>query len=850
MDNNKKRNIIFTVLAALLLAVVAIIFFAPADFEGKVLQQADIRQGIANGQEAKEYYEATGETTRWTGSLFSGMPTFQISPSYTANKMLDWVQGLYTLWLPSPANLLFGLMLGFFIMCLCMGARWYNALFGAVAWGFSTYFIIIIGAGHIWKFLTLMYVPPVIGGMALCYRGRYWGGAALTALFTALQVGSNHPQMTYYFLYVMVALVIAWFLAAIMQKTLKRWVIATLCVVGAGGLGVCANLASLYSSYEYSKETIRGKSTDLTVDGITPTTEGLDHDYITQWSYGVDETFSLLVPNVKGGASLKPVGGDMYPKSVIETDAAQKAFLTPQEQQFAAYFMQYFGDQPMTNGPVYVGAFVLVLAILAMFVVDGPRLGIIKWALFAVSILAILLAWGHNFDGFTTFFIDNVPFYNKFRTPSSMLVVVEFCIPLLAVMALSKMMKTKDFLYRYGTTFYVITGLAAAICIVGWISPSIFGEPWSASEMTFLNQNGILSDPNYAKALDTIATARLSLVSSDCLRSLLFIILGFLVCYLYLKKAFSQKAVFACALTTVVLIDLFTVNKRYVDYDNFTSPMDQEMAFTPTEADLQILQDTAMNYRVLDVDHFTEARSSYFHKTIGGYHAAKLTRYNDLIDKQILNNNPAVINMLNGKYIINKDQAIPNPEAFGNAWLVDKVNYVDNSDAEMKALDSTDLRRQAVADRKFEKTLGASGAVQPGDTIFETSYAPNRLTYSATSKNGGVAVFSEIFFPWGWEATVDGQPVEIGRVNYVLRAINLPAGHHTVEFTFRPKNLEATNTLGAVSVGIIYLICLLALCYIFVWPKVRHRFRKEGVIEETKIIDSNDGSPTDNSKKN
>lgn len=832
--NKQTRNIIFTVLAALLLAVVAFLFFAPADFEGRVLQQADISQGIANGQEAKAYHEATGETTRWTGSLFSGMPTFQISPSYTSNKMLAWVQGLYTLWLPSPANLLFGLMLGFFIMCLCMRMKWYNALFGAVAWGFSTYFIIIIGAGHIWKFLTLMYVPPVIGGMALCYRGRYWGGAALTALFTALQVGSNHPQMTYYFLYVMGALVLAWLATAIMRRRLKRWIAATLCVIGAGGLGVCANLASLYSSYEYSKETIRGKATELTVDGAAPVEGGLDHDYITQWSYGIDETMTLLVPNVKGGASVKPMGGDMYPKSVIDTEVARQSYMSLPEQQFASQFLQYFGDQPMTNGPVYVGAFVLVLAILALFVVDGTKWGPVKWALLAVSILAILLAWGHNFDGFTTFFIDNVPFYNKFRTPSSMLVVVEFCVPLLATLAIIKMMRTSDFLKRYGATFYAITGIAAAICIIGWLWPGVFGEPWSATEMEFLAKNNIMADPQFANSLNTIAAARLSLVSADCLRSLLFIILGTLVCYLYLKGAYKQKAVLACSLTAVVLIDLFSVNKRYVDYDNFTLPIEQTTAFFPTQADLEILQDTSMNYRVLDIDHLMEARSSYFHKTIGGYHAAKLTRYNDLLEKQIKQGNASVINMLNGKYIINKDKAIPNPDAYGNAWLVSQVNYVDNADAEMKALDHTDLRHTAVADRKFEKTLGTSLATQPGDSIFETSYAPDRLTYSVYSAKGGVAVFSEIYFPWGWEATIDGIPAEIGRVDYVLRALKVPAGHHTIEFTFHPKSLEATNTLGAISVGLIYLLCLLALCFIFLWPRLRHKKEETVEIHEEK----------------
>ena len=809
-----KKGVLYSVLAALLLALVALISFAPADLEGKVLQQADIQQGLANGQEAAAYQAETGEKAYWTNSLFSGMPTFQISPSYSANKMLEWVTKVYTLWLPSPANLLFAMMLGFFIMGLCLKMRWHVALFGAVAWGFSTYFIIIIGAGHIWKFLTLCYIPPMIGGIALCYRGKYLGGAALTALFTALQLGSNHPQMTYYFLFVIGALVIAWLVTAIIEKRLKRWVIASLVALGAGGLGVCANLASLYMSYEYSKETIRGKATELVVEGETPAGDGLSFDYITQWSYGIDETFSLLIPNIKGGASLKPVGGQMAPKSVIYGDKLKDAYLQPQERQFAYYFMEYFGDQPMTNGPVYVGAFVLVLAILAMFVADGKVFTPMKWALFAVSILAIILSWGYHVQPVTEFFINNVPFYNKFRTPSSMLVVVEFCIPLLAAMAVITMMKDpREFMRRFGTTFYTVAGICAFFCFLGWVAPGIYGDPWSAREYEYLMSNGLLTNPMYSNVLRLIEESRLDLVSTDSLRSLIFIILGFLVCFLYLRGAFRGKAMFGCALTAVVLLDLFMVNKRYVDNENFTTPAPSQETFAPTPADLQILQDTAMNYRVLDVDNFDQARSSYFHKTVGGYHAAKLTRYNDLITNQIMQGNPEVINMLNSRYLIRDGNAIFNEEAFGNAWLVDKVNYVSTPNQEMAALDSLPLRTQAVADSRFRALLGSSTPVSPGDTIYETSYAPGRLDYKVTSRLGGVAVFSEIYFPWGWEATIDGKPAEIGRVDYVLRALAVPAGTHHIRFEFHPKRLEATNTLGVISVSLIFLLCLLAIIF-------------------------------------
>lgn len=803
-----KRNQLYTILAALLLAVVAFLFFFPDDMQGNVLQQHDITQGLANGQEGKVFNEQTGESTRWTNSLFSGMPNFQIAPSYSSEGLLGWISKLYTLWLPSPANLLFAMMLGFFIMCLCMKMKWPVALFGAVAWGLSSYFIIIIGAGHIWKFVTLSYIPPTIGGIVLCYRGRYLAGAALTSLFGALQLQSNHPQMSYYFLFVILFLAIAWLWTAIKEKKMKQWTIATACCIGAGVVATAANAASLYNTYEYSKETIRGRSTELQPEpGAPAPTPGADKAYITAWSYGLDETFTLLIPNVKGGATIKPEAGQNVMLTAADTKEADEISLAPEERQFLAQFPQYFGDQPMTNGPVYVGAFVLMLAILAMFVVDGPVATPTKWALFAVSILAIFLSWGHNFMPFTDFFINNVPGYSKFRTVASILVIVEFTIPLLAAMCLVKMINTPDFLAKYQWTFLTVMGGGALICLIGWISPSIFGSAFSIEETDQLTQAGIFSDPRYANVFDAIRKSRLSLVRADALRSLIYIVLGTLVCWLFLKGNIKNPTLFAGCVAVVVLIDLFSVNKRYVNTDSFTEPEGEVAGIVMTDADRQILQDTAMNYRVLDMSGFGDARSSYFHKTIGGYHAAKLTRYNDLIDRQIMKGNPGVLNMLNTKYFMANDQVEMNPEANGNAWFVDRLDYVNTPDEEMNALDSLDTRRVAVADRKFADKLGKASPRTPGDTIFETTYAPNRLTYHARSAKGGVAVFSEVFFPWGWTAAIDGKPVEISRVNYVLRAIPVPAGTHAVEFVFDPDSIHTTETVSVIAVIIIYLLC-------------------------------------------
>lgn len=818
-----KKKYLYPLLSVILLAVVAVVFFAPDDIEGNVLQQHDIMQGVANGQEAKAYEDETGNVTRWTNSLFGGMPNFQIAPTYPANKVLGFIGKAYMLWLPAPANLLFAMMFGFFIMCLCFKFKWYNALFGAIAWGFSSYFIILIGAGHIWKFVTLAYIPPTIGGIALCYRRKYLTGTALAALFGALQLQSNHPQMSYYFIFVIIAMMLAWLCTAIKEKKVKDWAVATVCVIGAGALAVAANSASLYNTYEYAKQTVRGKATDLSPEPGSQATDGMDREAITAWSYGVDETWTLLIPNVKGGATIQPVAGETTLKSLAQTKKANDLTLSPEEYQFLDQFPQYFGDQPMTNGPVYVGAFVLLLAVLALFMVEGPM----KWALFIVSVLAIMLSWGHNFAWLTDIMIDHFPGYNRFRAVSSILVVVEFTIPLLAVMCVKKLIEDPKAFTRNPWVTYSVVGLGALVCLVGALSPSVFGQPFSQTETEQLQAAGAFANPAYHNVVDAIRQTRLSLVRGDCLRSLLFIAMGSAILFLYLKGKLNPT-VMACGIGAVALIDLFSINTRYVNGENFTRPQDNTEAFRMTEADREILKDKS-NYRVLDVTGFSSARSSYFHKTVGGYHAAKLTRYNDLIDKQISKNNQEVLNMLNTKYIMAGEEYQLNPGANGNAWFVSRIDYVDNADREMAALDTIPTKQVAVADKQFEKVLGTARPIVPGDTIYETGYAPDRLTYKATTRNGGVAVFSEIFFPWGWEATVDGKVVPIGRVDYVLRAIRLAPGNHEITFTFDPKSLKVTNGLAMTCVIIIYALCLGALA---VWALRMRRQRKGKVSDQ------------------
>ena len=800
-----KKTTLFTIVAALLLAVVAFMFFFPDAMEGRVLQQHDIQQGLANGHEGQVFQAETGESTRWTNSLFGGMPNFQISPSYPANNLLNWIQSVYMLGLPSPANLLFGMMLGFFILCLCMKMRWSEALFASLAWGFSSYFIIIIGAGHIWKFLTLCYIPPTIGGLVLIYRGKWLAGAAVTSLFSALQLMSNHPQMSYYFMFVMAALALAFLWIAIKGKTVGKWAISTCILAAAGLIGVAANSPSIYNSLEYSKETVRGKATEIAADTDAPAATGMDKAAITAWSYGIDETWSLLIPNVKGGATLKPVAGQNRMLSVAETDMGADRYMSPEELQFVSQFSQYFGDQPMTNGPVYVGAFVLMLAILGMFVVEGKWETPVKWALFAASIFTIMLSWGHNFNALTDFMIDHFPGYNKFRTVSSILVVAEFCIPLLAALCVRQILRTEGFFARNKWTVICVMGCGLAVCLIGWLSPSMFGEPYSEQELSYLREAGVFGNPTYSNVMQGISAGRLSLVSGDSLRSLLFIAMGCVLLLLWDKKIIKNPSAWVCCLSALVIMDLYTVDKRYVDSDNFITAENDEAAFVATDADLAILKDKS-NYRVMDIPGFSSARSSYFHKTIGGYHAAKLTRYNDLIEHQISKGNPYVLNMLNAKYFLSDDTYQVNPDAFGNAWLVDTIDYVATPKEEMDALSGLSNRNTAVADRKFADIIGSPLPIAQGDTIYETSYAPNRLTYKAHLAKGGVAAFSEVYFPWGWKATVNGKETPIGRVNYVLRAMKLPAGDSEIVMTFEPESVTKANTMAMTSVILIYLL--------------------------------------------
>lgn len=833
----KSRRFWGVVASIAVMAIVAFAYFYPDDIDGRVLQQHDMRQGMANGHETQLYQESSGEASRWTNSLFGGMPTFQISPSYPSNSLFDWINTVMGLGLPAPANLLMMMMLGFFILLMAMKMRWYVALIGAIGYGLSSYFVIIIGAGHLWKFITLAYIPPTIAGIVLCYRGRYLTGGALAALFAMMQIASNHIQMTYYFMFVILGFVIACGIIDYRRKEMKRFGIATGVLAAAALLAVTANLPSLYNTYEYSKETIRGGHSELTSPEGAASSDGLDREYIYAYSYGRSETFTLLIPNVKGGATAKPVEGSIAPVTLSGLDDAQD--LAPEDKFMLDYLPQYFGEPEGTNGPVYVGALIVALFLLGCVIVRGPM----KWVLIALTLFSILLALGRNCQWLTDLMIDHMPLYSKFRTPESILVIAEFTMPLLAAMALQKIFSADlDGLWQKMRKPLAITfGITMAICALGFIAPSIFGDAVTEQDKaTSYNISAQMAAADYPDeviemvSLDNpqvyskVKELRLDMVSADSVRSFIIVALGFILLALYMRRKLKAGVV-AAGVGLIVVGDLYMANKRYLDSDSFTeATVSDDDSFPLTAADRTILSDTTMHYRVMDMPRFFSADPSYHHKALGGYHAAKLTRYQDLIERQLAPYKSYydrtgqlmpfnAVDMLNARYYIVTGpdgrtlEPIKNPNAMGNAWLIDRIRYVDTPDQEMDAIEGLDIAGEAVADKKFAEILGQPAAKAPGDTIFLTTYAPNRLTYHVDTKAGGVAVMSEVYFPWGWKATIDGQPAEIGRVNYVLRAVKVPAGSHTVEMVFDPESLHTTTTAAYIAVILIYLALITAV---------------------------------------
>ncbi len=820
---NVLKRFLPDIVAVVLFAVLSFAYFFPADTEGRILYRHDSSAGVGAGQEAGEYYQRTGERTRWTNALFSGMPTYQSAPSYNSTDLLSSVINAYHLWLPENVWYVFVYLLGFYILLRAFDFRWYLAALGSVMWAFSTYFLIIIAAGHIWKVWALAYLPPLIAGIVLAYRGKYLWGLIVTAIFTAFEVNANHVQMTYYYLFIIFFMILAYLAEAIREKRLSHFLKATaVCFVGAL-VGVMVNISNLYHTWEYSKESMRSKSELVKENTANQTSSGLDRDYITQWSYGIGETWTLLVPNAKGGAS-QPL-------------AANKTAMAHADNNYVGIYQQigqYWGEQPGTQGPVYVGAFVLFLFVLGLFIVKGPM----KWALLAATVLSIMLSWGKNFMGLTDLFLDYVPMYAKFRTVASILVIAEFTIPLLAMLALKKIVDEPEVLTKKVKYVYTAFSLTGGIALLFAVMPdAFFGNYVSSAEMQALSQ---FPPEQLHPLLANLSEMRRAMFTADAWRSFFIIAVGTL-CILLFKAKKLRTGYMAGLLLLICLIDLWQVNKRYLNDAMFVPKYEREQAQPKTETDEIILADKTLDYRVLNLasNTFNENETSYYHKSIGGYHAAKLRRYQELIEAYISPEMQGafkavaeaggnmtqvagdsiypVLNMLNTKYFIlplqsGKTVPVENPYTYGNAWFVNSVKFVDNANQELDALGQLDLRHEAVADAKFRELLKTvpEAAADSASLVTITAYEPNRLTYDVKSARGGVVVFSEIYYP-GWTATVDGTPVELGRVDYVLRALTVGPGQHKVELAFFPKSLDTTETMAYVSLGLLLIMIVMAI---------------------------------------
>lgn len=837
------KHLLPDVLAILFFVAISFAYFLHPVSEGYVLTGHDHSGGAGASSEMDAYRKShDGERTRWTNTLFGGMPTYQMAPSYPSTERLQKAEQAYRLYLPDYVRYIFVMLLGFYILLRAFDFKAWMAALGAVLWAFSSYYFIIIGAGHIWKFYTLAYIPPTIAGMVLCYRGRYGWGLLVTAVFMALQIMSNHVQMTYYFAFVIALMALAYLIE--MRAALLKWLKGTAVFALGCLIGIAINASNLYHTWQYSKESMRGKSelTQKTKDPANQTSSGLERDYITAWSYGIGETWTLLIPNAKGGAS-QPL--------VQSATAMKKADATymPIYQSLG----QYWGEQPGTSGPVYVGAFVLFLFVLGLFIVKGPM----KWALLIATLLSITLAWGKNFMPWTDFFLDYVPMYDKFRTVASILVIAEFTIPMLAMLALKEVIETLPRGKADSTPAWgVREGLAALAltagpCLLFWLLPDVFfGNYVSSSELQMLQNatdQGYIPKEMLTPILANLNEMRRAVFTADAGRSLLIILVGCAVLLAYSFRKIKAWMAVAC-LIVLCTADMWDVNKRYLNDSMFSAPQPPAQFFQKTPTDEAILQDPDKYYRVVNlaVSTFNDNSTSYWHKSIGGYHAAKLRRYQELIEAyiqpELLELHQAVaetggrldsirgdsifpvLNMLNTKYAIlplqgGETAPVQNPWAMGNAWMAEQVVMADDADAELMNLE---MLKEHPRTAIFGKQQDIKATLKTGTgEIRLTAYEANALSYEAET-TGGVALFSDIYYP-GWQCTIDGQPAEVLRANYVLRAVVLPAGKHTIEFRFDPQSLHTTEAIANTSL-VALIVLLLALVG---WEIYRRRQSKE-----------------------
>lgn len=799
---SKIRKALPHVIALALFIVISFVYYYPV-LEGKVLKTNDSSVAFYNSKEIRDYREKNGDEPLWTNSIFSGMPAYLISTKHPGNliKQIDLLIRSFKM----PVSVLFISMAGFYVLLLMFGLNPWLAMTGALAYGLSSYFFLILGAGHNSKAIAMAYMAPMIGGIYYTYRHDALKGALFTAFALSLEIVAGHPQITYYGLLCVLVFGITELIYSVRNDNLKNFLRRTALLIIPFLLAIGINFSNLYTTYEYGKFSIRGKS-DLTQKSSI-STSGLDRDYITHWSYGIDETMNLLIPNFKGGGS-GPFDRDSETFRVLRQNNATA---------YSAQLPRYWGTQPMTDGPHYLGAIVIFLFILGIVIVKGPE----KWWLVTATAVSVMLAWGKNFMLLSDLFINYFPGYNKFRAVTMILVIAQFCVPLLGMLALRDIFSREMSGKRLINAIRIAAGISGGLALIFLLFPGLAGS--------FLNQYE-------AQLPDWLSSAmiadRKDLLKSDSFRSLLFIALAAAVITAFAYQKLRKE--YAVALIGImILLDLWTVDKRYLNAERFERPSVIQKSLTPTKADAMILADQS-TYRVLNMSVSTfndNTPTSYFHKSIGGYHGAKLRRYQELIDSSIMGElmqfrsdaekatsfedlrnafvSSNAINMLNTRYIIINPEAPPviNPYALGNAWFVTKPLSVENADQELSSIRSIDLKSEAVYDKKFANLIPESQyPVGEDDKISLISYQPNELIYKYSAEGERFAVFSEIYYPAGWKSSIDGKEAPHFRANYLLRAMILPEGEHEIRFYFEPASYITGNKISMASSLLLFLI--------------------------------------------
>ncbi len=789
------------VAAIIIFIAISLLYFYPV-MEGKSLRQSDVVNAGGMQKEAQTFHEKTGEYTLWTNSMFGGMPTYQIGATPPSKNVYAYTEPVLRLNLPLyTADTVFLYLIGFYILLLVLGINPWICLIGAIAFAFGSYNLIIIEAGHVNKAYAIAFMAPVLAGILLTFKKKYLLGGLLTAFMLGIEIYFNHVQITYYLMFMILIMMIVKFIYAIIEKQIKHFAIASLVLFFAVILAVLPNIRELWTTFEYGKETTRGQS-ELTPKGNQQQSTGLDKDYAFAWSYGKAESFTLLIPNFNGGSSHQELSEGSETAQVLKKNGISNV------KDMLKGVQTYWGEQPFTSGPVYAGAIIIFLFVMGLFLIKGPE----KWWLLAAAILSLLLAWGKNFDAFNDFMFYNVPFYNKFRTVAMALVIASVAIPTLALLALNRILFTSVEKKEMLRALSYSAGIVGGLCLIFAMVPTMFFDFTATSDPSMLKQGF----PDWF--LSAIVLDRQSIFRMDALRSLVLILLSAGLIWAFMAQKLKNVYVLI-GLGLLITFDVWAVDKRYLNNDDFVPKRKMASEIQPSQADEMILMDKDPDYRVLNiaVNTFNDASTSYYHKSLGGYHGAKLRRYQELIENQISKNNVKVFNMLNTRYFIvpgekGEQMVQRNVAALGNAWFVDEYKLVANADSEMTALSNFEPAKTAIIDKRFaDEVKGIVPGKDTTSTIQLTSYKPNDLVYSSKADRQQLAVFSEIYYKNGWNAYVDGKLTPHFRVNYVLRGMVLPAGTHTIEYKFEPTSFYTGDKISLMSSILMVLISLGAI---------------------------------------